>query len=96
MTMKTTISDNQLKVLRVLSECSDDIECNCVMLAEIGRRAGLERRVARLATRALARKGYTKLERGLVKLGQEEELAGSAYCATKEGVLFYNSLPSKL
>ncbi len=78
-----TISENQRKVLEVLVEHFDDDMGNCLYIRTIAEEARLEHRLARLAVRALARKGFARYERGL--FDEDGKVAGSGYCATYAG-----------
>lgn len=80
-----TISENQRKVLEELVEHYDDDMGNCLYIRTLAKETGLEHRVARLAVRALARKGLAQYHRGL--FDEDGMVAGSGYCASFEGAL---------
>lgn len=55
----------------------------------IAKEADLDERIVRIACRALARKGLAEYVRGLID--EDGLIAGSGYCATKEGALVFYS-----
>jgi len=83
MNKEITISERQRKCLEFLVEFYGGDE-NCVYFSYIAEQTGLEKREARIAVRALVRKGLAKYVRGLVD--DDMMLAGNGHCATKEGV----------
>ena len=62
-----------------------DSESNCLYNRYIAKEAELTEVQSRRAVRSLARKGYAKLERGL--MDEDGMVAGSGYRATFEGAL---------
>lgn len=85
------ISDNQKQVLECLASYGDD---HVPYFKTIAQLTGLDYRHARIACRALARKGLTELQRGL--MDDDGMLAGSGYIITKEGLNFVQlELPLK-
>lgn len=81
-----TLSENQLKVLRALSEHYEE-DANCIPFKMLAEETKLEYRLVRHACRALARKGLTELVRGIFFFGgpKDGQLAGSAYACTRAG-----------
>lgn len=77
--LRIKISHRQHKVLVVLVE-AHKYDLNCLYIHYLADKAGLTHREARLAVRALARKGLAELVRGLVDA--DGFLAGSGYRAT--------------
>lgn len=59
-------------------------DSDCYFMFHIAEETNLEKRVVRLAVRALARKGLAEYVRGLFSM-QTDMIAGSGYRATKEG-----------
>ena len=86
------LSENQLKVLRVLGKHYNS-EYNCLYMRYIAKETGLEFRVVRLAVRALARKGLAEYHRGL--FGDDGMVAGSGYCASYEGAMITHGCKNK-
>jgi len=82
------ISEKQEKVLRHLAEIYGD-DSNCTYFKYTAKGTGLTVREVRLACRALKRKGYASFERGL--FDDEGKVAGSGYCATREGAMLVNA-----
>lgn len=91
-TPEPTISENQLKVLQVLGE-HFSADANCLYIRTIAKEAKLEQRIARIAVRALARKGLAQYVRGL--FDDDGMVAGSGYCATREGAMVVNGCKNK-
>lgn len=89
----TKISKLQRDVLTVLAEHFEDDMGNCLYIRTIASEANLEHRVARLAVRALARKGLAVYERGL--FDEDGMVAGSGYRASFEGALLINECHHK-
>lgn len=77
-----TLSENQLKVLKLLAEYHS-ADANCLFFSYISKETGIETRLVRLACRAMARKGLTEFVRGL--FDEEGMAAGSGYCCTSLG-----------
>lgn len=77
-----TLSENQLKVLKCLNE-SYNSDYNCHRFSYTASETGLDVRTVRLATRALARKGFAEYMRGL--FDDDGQVAGSGYCCTDKG-----------
>lgn len=79
-----TLSENQLKVLRYLvEEGQESEEGSGFYIRGIEARTGLVYRLARLAVRALARKGLTEFTGPL--FNDDGQVAGSGYRATPKG-----------
>jgi len=83
------ISERERMCLKHLVNLSD-VEENCTFFRHIAKDVKLEEWQVKRAVRGLARKGLAELVRGLIQIGGENEgmLAGSGYCATREGVKF--------
>lgn len=76
------MSENQLKVLKVLSEYWQTEKVPYIKtIAEL---SNLDFRLARLACRALTRKGLAELLRGL--MDDDGAIAGSGYIITEKGL----------
>ena len=79
------LSDNEIKVLDALT--NEDAYCfderAYLNFDAIGKIAGLERRIVRLACRSLKRRGLTEYGTGL--WNDDGTLAGSGYRVTWEG-----------
>lgn len=84
MTNEIKISELQRKCLTVLAE-NFSADANCLYIRYLAKEAGVSYREARLAVRALARKGLAEYVRGL--FDDDGMVAGSGYCATFEGAL---------
>lgn len=82
------ISERESKVLKELVEVyrtSD--EGTCRYIKYIAADVGLDYSQTRRAVRSLARKGLAEYHRGL--FNDDGMVAGSGYCATKEGEAFF-------
>ena len=75
------VSERQMRALRALARDYDS-EANCLYFSTIAKRSRLNIRQARLATRALARKGLAEFIRVLFN---GDLIAGSGYCCTPAG-----------
>ena len=90
------MSENQKTVLAFLSgDRQFDVHCpypdinDCIYpFDSIVKGTGLERRIVRIACRALARMGCASLERGF---DEEGLVNGSGYSITQEGARFYST-----
>lgn len=91
-TEEPKISDLQRRVLAVLGEYFS-CEANCVYIRYIAKEAGVDYRQARIAVRALARKGLAEYVRGLFH--EDGTAAGSGYCATLAGALITHGCHDK-
>ena len=80
------MNEVQRNCLDALYELSSPDGEMCVPFRPIMDITLYERRVVRVAIRALARKGFAKYWRGL--LTEDGEAAGSGYCITKAGTDF--------
>lgn len=79
------VSEMQLKVLKELAEHYHNDEANVLYIRTLAKETGLPYAKARLAVRALARKGLAEYVRGLFDL--DGMVAGSGYMATFKGTL---------
>ncbi len=79
-----SLSERQERALAVLASAAD-LDGNCLFFRTVARLSGLGEREARVAVRALARKGLARYERGLFDF-DSAGLVGSGYCATPAGV----------
>jgi hypothetical protein len=88
----TAISDRQRQVLRALADRYQS-ERNVLFFKGIVESTGLEHRVARLAVRALARKGFA--ERTAAFDIDDGTIRGSGYSCTPAGYNFFHSLQER-
>ena len=87
MTDHIKISERERKCLKVMAEIWNE-ECNCYRFKYIAKETKLTIQQVRRSVRALARKGLAEYLRGL--FDEDGMVAGSGYCATKEGALLIN------
>lgn len=92
MKTETKISELQRKVLNELAEHYSS-DANCMYIKFIASECGVDYRQARLAVRALARKGLAQYVRGL--FDEDGMVAGSGYCCTFEGALLVKGCHNK-
>jgi DNA-binding transcriptional MocR family regulator len=87
------VSDRERRVLKVLADGYDSgwygEGSQCYFFRYIAKELKLEITQVRRACRALARKGLAEYVRGL--FDDDGMVAGSGYCATKEGALLINA-----
>ena len=79
------VSERERKCLEVLAPHWDD-EANCFYMQYIATETKLTIPQVRRSVRSLARKGLAEYTRGL--FNENGEVAGSGYCATREGARF--------
>lgn len=83
------VSDREKKVLTMLAEHYDAWEGRCVYTRTIAKETELTIEQARRSVKALVRKGLAEYHRGL--FDDDGMVAGSGYCASKEGALLVNA-----
>jgi len=86
---KITISDNQLKVLKILVSIMEREDACIMFFKMIADKTGLEVRLVRLACRALKRKGLAQYVQAFDYDGM---INGSGYMATSAGGRFIDNL----
>lgn len=78
------ISERQLLCLSALHLlCKEQDEGTCFYTRTIAKEAGMDEKKARIAIRALVRKGLAEYRRGL--MNDDAMCVGSGYCISTEG-----------
>jgi RIO-like serine/threonine protein kinase len=83
------VSEREYKILEVLANAGGREDFGYLSFAGIAKRSKLDQSIIRRTVRALARKKLAEYGRGLWSDGGEPR--GSGYCATSDGIDFFNA-----
>lgn len=88
-----TINDNERKVLEVLNSLTRRDGEACITFKLLGDKAKMDIKAVRRSCRSLRRKGFAEFHSGL--MDEEGMAAGSGYCVSEEGEIFFDGLLKK-